>query len=323
MLILNADTTRALLDHAECVNVMACAMSAHSSGRVKAPVRQVIPLGDHGHFFVMPGAMADGPVYGAKLVNLVPGNPQRGFPNVQGFIVLFDHETGVPLALVDGTTVTYIRTAAVSALATRELARPDARSLGLFGAGTLAVEHLHAVSAVRDLEEVRVCDRTADKAHAFADRWSVQTGLKIEASEAAETAACDIVTAVTNSPAPVIAGRWLRPGAHLNLVGAHSPEHREADSETARRARIYVDSLEAAISEAGDIIIPLEQGDIDESMIVGEIGSLLNGDITGRQDSGQITLYKSLGLASQDLFAASHAYSKAIDSGLGIRVEYP
>ena len=321
MLILNADTTRSLLGHAECVEVMARAMSAHSSGRVDAPVRQVLELGSQGHFFVMPGAISGGPVYGAKLVNLVPDNPQRGLPNVQGFIVLFDHETSVPLALVDGTTVTYIRTAAVSALATRELARPDAHTLGLFGAGTLAAEHLQAISTVRELTEIRVCDRTRQKARDFADVWSSKTGLRLEATEPAATAACDIVTAVTNAPEPVIAGRWLHPGVHLNLVGAHAPEHREADSETARRARIYVDSLEAAMSEAGDIIIPLEQGDIDESMIIGELGCVLNGEIAGRQDNDQVTLYKSLGLAAQDLFAADYVYRKALETGAGTRVE--
>lgn len=260
-------------------------------------------------------------MYGAKLVNLVPDNPQRGLPNVQGFIVLFDHETGVPLALVDGTTITYIRTAAVSALATRELARLDARTLGLFGAGTLAAEHLQAISTVRELARVSVCDRTHKKARDFAEHWSAKTGLRVEAAEPAETAACDIVTAVTNAPEPVIAGRWLRPGVHLNLVGAHAPEHREADSETARRARIYVDSLEAAMSEAGDIIIPLGQGDIDESVIIGEIGRVLNGEIGGRQDNDQVTLYKSLGLAAQDLFAANLAYRKALESDQGVEVE--
>ena len=322
MLILNADTTRSLLDHAGCVDVMAQAMSAFSAGKVDAPVRQVIRLGEQGHFFVMPGAITSGPVYGAKLVNLVPDNPQRGLPNVQGFIALFDHETGVPLALVDGTAVTYVRTAAASALATRELARRNAKTLGLFGAGTLAGEHLLAIATVRELEEIRICDRTAEKAAAFANHWSARTGLRIIAAQPADTAACDIVTAVTSAPEPVIAGHWLQPGAHLNLVGAHSPEHREADSDAARRARIFVDSMDSALSEAGDILIPLAQGEIDEGSIIGEIGAVLNGDVAGRQNDSQITLYKSLGLAAQDLFAADHAYRQALESGQGIQVDF-
>lgn len=312
MLILDADTTRGLLGHAECVDLMANAMRAISSGDVVAPVRQVIPLGEQDNFFVMPGALAGGPVYGAKLVNLVPDNPKRGLPNVQGLIVLFDHETGVPMALVDGTAVTYIRTAAASALATRELARPDAKSLGLFGAGTLAAEHVQAITTVRDLEIIRVCDRTPDKADTFAEQWRAETGLDVCAAEPAETAACDIVTAVTNAPEPVIAGRCLQPGAHLNLVGAHAPEHREADSEAVCRSRIFVDSIDAALQESGDLLIPIAEGALARSDIAGEIGAVLSGTLPGRQSDEQITLYKSLGHVAQDLYAAAHVYTQAL-----------
>lgn len=322
MLILNAESTRNLLDHASCVDVMARAMSAFSAGQVDAPVRQVIKLGEQGHFFVMPGAIDGGPVYGAKLVNLVPDNPQRGLPNVQGFIALFDHDTGAPIALVDGTAVTYIRTAAASALATRELARPEATSLGLFGAGFLAAEHVQAISTVRDLKEIRVFDRDPEKSGTFARHWSARTGLTVLAAEPRDTAACDIVTAVTNAPEPVIAGRWVQPGAHLNLVGAHSPAHREADSDAIRRSRVYVDSMEGALSESGDILIPLAHREIDKGSIIGEIGAVLNGDIAGRQNDSQITLYKSLGLAAQDLFAAYHAYRKALEFHQGVQVAF-
>lgn len=311
MLILNAETTRELLGHAACVDVMESAMCALSSGAVEAPVRQVIPLGDRGHFFVMPGALAGGPVYGAKLVNLVPDNPQRGLPNVQGYIVLFDHDSGTPMALVDGTAVTYIRTAAASALATRKLARPNAKTLGLFGAGTLAAEHLQAIATVRTLKEVRVCSRSTDQADTFARQWSARTGLKVVAAEPPATAGCDIVTAVTNAPEPVIEGRWLQPGAHLNLVGAHAPEHREADSEAVCNARIFVDSLAAALKESGDLIIPMAEGALAESEIAGEIGQVLTGALPGRESDEQITLYKSLGHVAQDLYAAAHVYALA------------
>lgn len=312
MLIIGAGETRRLLTHVACIEAIEHAMRALSSGQVEAPVRLVTELNGRGHLFAMPGAMKGGPVYGAKLVNLVPGNPERGRPAVQGFVALFDSTTDAPVALVDGASLTALRTAAASALATRELARPEASTHGIFGAGALAREHLRAIAAVRSIRETRIWARDAAKARKFAHEQARETGMRIIAAEPEQTAACDIVSTVTNAPQPVLQGRWLQQGAHLNLVGAHRPDQREADSEAVCRAGIYVDSLPAALQEAGDILLPVAEGRLQTEHIRGEIGAVLAGSAVGRRDAREITLYKSLGNIAQDLYAASAVWKKAV-----------
>ena len=307
LLQIGASEVRARLSMEDCIEVMDRAMRALSAGSIDAPPRRVSEL-PRGHFFLMPGAMADGPVFGAKLVSLLPGNPGRGLPAVQGFIALFDHDSGAPLALVHGAEVTYLRTAAVSALATRALAREDARTHGIFGAGRLAAEHLHAIAAVRPLTETRVWARDPGKARNIAERLGEETGLQVTACDPEEAAACDIVTTVTNAPEPVLEGRWLRPGSHLNLVGAHRPDHREADTNAVAGAAVFVDSRAAAMREAGDLLIPLGEERIAESAIRGELGEVLAGSIVGRQDAEERTVFKSLGHVAQDLYAAEAVY---------------
>lgn len=316
MLIIGARDVQRLLPMADCIKAIDQAMRAFSDKRVQAPVRMALSLADDGHFFLMPGVMEDGPVYGAKILNLLPNNPARGLPNVQGFVVLFDAQNGALLALVDGTAITNIRTAAASALATRELARPNAASHGIFGAGQLAVTHLRAVAAVRPLRETLIWARDASKARQFVAQAREETGLNIRATEQREEAAsCDIVTLVTNAPEPVLFGRWLSPGAHLNLVGAHRPDQREADSEAVYGSRVFVDSLAGAMDESGDLLIPIREGRITPEHIRGEIGEVLNGQVQGRTDETQVTLYKSLGLVAQDLYAAHMVYRRALAQG--------
>ena len=293
----------------DCIEAMDRAMRALSGGFFTAPPRRVSPL-PRGHFFLMPGAMAEGPVFGAKLVSLLPSNPERGLPAVQGFVALFDHDSGAPLALVDGAEITCLRTAATSALATRTLARADARSHGIFGAGRLAAEHLRAIAAVRPIAETRVWARDPDKAHAFAERQGKETGLDVVACSPEEAAGCDIVTTVTNAPEPILAGRWLKPGNHLNLVGAHRPDHREADSAAVAGATVFVDSREGAMQEAGDLLIPLGEGRLSDSDIRGELGEVLAGKVPGRRDPEERTVFKSLGHVAQDLYAAEAVYRR-------------
>ena len=325
LLIIGAEDARRLLPPGAGIQAMDLAMRAVSAGSVEMPPRLVTALADQrGHLFVMPASSPDIPVYGAKAVSLQPANPAMGRPAVQGFVVLFDCQTGSPVALVDGASVTALRTAAASALATRELARRGASSHGILGAGALAEEHLRAMACARNVTETRIWARNRQKAHAFAARMADETGMPVTAVERREQAAgCDIVTVATNASRPVLLGAWLNEGAHVNLVGAHRPTHRESDSEAASRARIYVDSMKSAMQEAGDILIPLAEGAIKECAIAGEIGSVLNGGIPGRQADSQITLYKSLGLAAQDLFAAGHIYQKALETGAGTMVDFP
>jgi ornithine cyclodeaminase len=323
MLIIGADTVRELLPMADCIDVMEQAMRAVSGGAVGMPDRLATGLPDGtSHFFVMPAAIAAPPVYGAKLIGLHPSNPATGRPAVQGFVALFDGASGNPLALVDGGEITRLRTAAASALATRQLARPDARSHGIFGAGVQADSHLESIACVRDIEIVRVWARDTGKAAAFVARCREASRAQLEAvHDPADAAACDVVSTVTNAHEPILRGAWLSAGAHVNLVGAHEPGHREADSDAVARAAVYVDSRRAALRAAGDLLIPMAEGRVGDGHIKGEVGELLEGRAAGRSDPRQITLYKSLGLAAQDLFAAERAYRRAVEAGAGQRVD--
>jgi len=325
MLIINAEETRRLLPMAQCIEVMDRAMRAASAGSVSAPERIIAPLADGSSYFIlMPGSTDGSEVYGAKIVSLHPANPASGRPAVQGFVTLFGADTGTPLALIDGAEITRIRTAAASALAARRLARADARSHGILGAGVQAASHLEAMACVRPIERVVVWARDYDKARRFASEQSERHGLAVTPHEGAEEAAsCDIVSVVTNSPEPVLRGAWLRPGAHVSLVGSHEAEHREADSEAVARAAVYVDSRRGALSEAGDLLIPLAEGRISTDHILGEIGEVLDDAAPGRIDESQITLYKSLGIVAQDLFAAEFVLRQAKLQGAGSRISFP
>jgi ornithine cyclodeaminase len=325
MLIINAEETRRLLPMAECIEVMDRAMRAASAGIVTAPERIIAPLADGSSYFIlMPGSAAGSDVYGAKVVSLHPANPASGRPAVQGFVTLFDAQTGTPVALIDGAEITRIRTAAASALAARALARPDARSHGIFGAGVQAASHLEAMGCVRIIERVVVWARNHEKAKKFATEQSRRHGIEVTAEERPDqAAACDMVSVVTNSPEPVLKGAWLKPGAHVSLVGSHESEHREADTEAVSRAAVYVDSRRGALAEAGDLLIPMGEGRFATEDIVGEIGEVLAGTAPGRRDGTQVTLYKSLGIVAQDLFAAEYVLQRAGLQGTGSRIAFP
>ena len=325
LLIIRAEEIRELLSMADCIEAMDRAMKAFSAGEVEIPARTIAPLSDNRSFFIlMPGEMSSPAMYGAKIVGLHPDNPARGRAAVQGFVVLFDSETGNPLALVDGAEITAIRTAAASALATRILARKEAGSHGILGTGVQAASHLDAIQCVRDVQAVRVWGRDFEKAQSFAAQHATRLDIDITAvADPAEAGSCDILSVVTNSPEPVLSGNWLQPGAHVNLVGAHESHDREADTGAVARSRVYVDSVAGALSESGDILIPISEGAFTRDHIVDEIGNVLLGKAPGREDPYQITLYKSLGLFAQDLFASAVLLEKALETGKGRSVEFP
>ncbi len=309
-----------MLPMAACIDVMADAMRAASGGAVSMPLRLFTPLADgSGSFGLMPGSTLDPPFFGAKVISLLPGNPARGLPMVQGYVSLFDHETGKPVALIEGASVTAIRTAAASGLATRELARKDARTHGIFGTGVQAVTHIDAVSCARDIRKVVVWGRDPDKTRQFARQQAERVQVEVTATEdPAEAASCDVVSTVTAASEPILSGDWLRPGCHLNLVGVHTPQAREADTRAIERSRVYVDLMESALNEAGDLLIPIGEGAIDEAHVLGEIGQVLAGTVSGRNGASDITLYKSLGIVAQDLFAAAHIYARALEEAAGV-----
>jgi len=323
LLVVRAQEIRKLLSMSDCIDVMDQAMRAASDGSVNMPPRIIAPVGDGADFFIlMPGALREPTTYGAKVVSLLPGNPSTGHPAVQGFVTLFDGSNGAPVAILDGAEITRIRTAAASALATRQLARSAACTHGIIGAGVQAEAHLEAIACVRDIEKICVWARDFKKAQAFADQHSGQCNIHAVASPA-DAAVCDIVSVVTNSAEPVLQGAWLSPGSHINLVGAHEAHDREADSDAVSSASIYVDSRKSALSEAGDLLIPISEGRITVEDIIGEIGEVLLGSADGRANEEQITLYKSLGIFAQDLFAADYILQLARDRGTGQAVDFP
>ncbi len=322
--IISAQQVRQLLPMDACIEAMAPAMMAASAGDIAVPLRSVMPLIDNsGNFALMPGSARQPPVYGAKILSLHPANPAAGRPVIQGFVTLFDHHTGEPLAIIEGASLTAIRTAAASGLATRCLARPQSRSHGVFGTGVQAVTHIDAIAAVCPIEQVLIWGRDHAKAQSLAQTERARTGLDIKATaDPREAAGCDVISTVTAANEPVLHGAWVSPGTHVNLVGAHRADAREADAELIESAAVYTDLLESLLNEGGDVAIPIAQGRIDQQHIRGEIGNVLRQKIAGRSGAQEITVYKSLGVTAQDLFAAHTVYTNAIACGAGADVEF-
>ena len=321
MLTLGRQEIETLLPLGECVEVMAETLIALARGEVLQPLRQAHWLPDrHGLLGVMPGALLNGggldgrAVIGVKIVTVFPGNHGRGEETHLGSVLLFDCDLGKPLAILDAAAVTAVRTAAVSTLATRLLAREDASRLALLGSGTQARAHLAALREVRPLREVRVWSLHPENARRFAAEESVRHGLPVEAAATAREAVADadVVCTVTSSTEPVLAGSWLAPGTHVNAVGACTPTAREIDTEGVLRARLFVDRRESALAESGDLLIPIQEGAVGEDHIAGELGDLLLGLLPGRRSAEEITLFESLGLAVEDLAAARHVWRKAL-----------
>lgn len=317
MLILNREEVARLLPMGECIEVMAEALSALARGEALQPLRQAHWLPDRrGLLGVMPGALWDGDggaVLGIKVITVFHGNHARGEESHLGSVLLFEGDMGKPIASLDAAAVTEIRTAAVSGLATRLLAREDAGDLALLGSGVQARSHLAAMKEVRPLRRVRVWSRHPESARRFADRESARHGLSIETVATARAAVegADLICTVTSAREPVLEGAWLAPGAHINAAGACTPATRELDTEAVRRARLFVDRRESALAEAGDLLIPLRAGELGEDHIAGELGDLLLGRLPGRQSPEEITLFESLGIAVEDVAAARHVWRKA------------
>jgi ornithine cyclodeaminase len=238
-------------------------------------------------------------------------------------VLLFDNASGQLLAIADASSITAIRTAAVSGVATRALARPDAGDLALLGAGVLAMPHLEAMRAVRDIRRVRVWSRSRERAVQFAARALAESGVTVEVCTTARDAVdgADIVCTITAARSPILEGAWLAPGVHVNAVGASIPTARELDTDAVRRATLYVDRRESALNEAGDFLIPRAEGAITDDHIAGELGDVLTGAAPGRQAVAEATLFKSLGLAIEDIAALRHVHQQAEATGSGVLVQ--
>jgi ornithine cyclodeaminase/alanine dehydrogenase-like protein (mu-crystallin family) len=323
LLILGHDDVIAALPPDVCADAMAEVLAAHARGETQMPLRSVVRFeGAAGFMGLMPGWRGgEDPAFVLKSLCLMPGNPARGLDTHQGTVTLFDGATGVPTAILDASAITAVRTAAVSAVATRTLARQDARVLAILGAGVQGRAHLTALAGAREFEEVRVYSPTEAHARALAGAAGDGRARVMSSAEDAVRGAHVVVTA-TSAREPVLRREWLEPGAHVNAVGASVPSVRELDVDTVAACALFCDSRESLRNEAGEYRLALEQGAISgENHVRGELGEVLAGSAPGRLDADELTVFRSLGLAVEDLAAAQCAVTRARRARIGTEVE--
>lgn len=323
--ILRAADVRALLPMSECIDLMHRTMGAVSAGRVVLPLRSILLMpGERGMMGNMPGYLGDPECFGVKLISLMPHNKPPQHSSHLGIVLLFEVEHGQPVAMLDGAEITAIRTAAASGLATRLLAKPDASNLAILGAGEQASGHLTAMLCVRKLRTVRVWARDPAKAAEFAQAEGAKHGITVDVAPTPRdaVAGADIICTVTKARDPILLGEWVEPGAHLNVVGSSVSGTAEIDTPTVVRSRLFVDYRSSTITEAGDYLRALRSGAITPDHILAEIGEVANGTKAGRTSARDVTLYKSLGIAPQDLASAHYVLQKARERGLGQAIDF-
>lgn len=320
VLVLSGGDVRQVLTAPACIEVMADVLAAHARGEAFMPLRSVMRApGAPGLMGLMP-AWSAAAGFALKSICVMPGNPARGLDAHQGTVTLFDGETGEPTAILDASAITEIRTAAVTAVATRALAREDARVLALLGAGVQGRSHIEALSHVRDFAEIRIFAPTRSHAQALAASCG-RDGVVVAESAQAAVRGADVVVCATSSTTPVLAHDWLELGAHVNAVGASTPNARELDTATVAAAAMFADSRESVTHEAGEFALAVREGAIEGiAHVCAELGEVLAGQAPGRTDAGQLTLFRSLGLAVEDLAAAHFAVDRARALSLGVTV---
>jgi ornithine cyclodeaminase/alanine dehydrogenase-like protein (mu-crystallin family) len=318
LLVLSGRDVRALLPYAECADVMRAALTRLARGEIQQPLRTVVrPDGAAGFMGLMPAYAAD-LGYGLKAICITPGNPARGLDTHQGGVLLFAPGTGEPLALVNASALTEIRTAAVSAVATDVLARPGT-TVAIIGTGVQGFAHARALAATRPGCRIRMAGRTASyPAVVRAEAASLGVTLVPSVREALDGAG--VVVTATTSREPVLRREWLTPGVHINAVGACVPADREIDTATMADAAIFADRRESLVNESGDFLLARRDGAVMEARA--ELGELLTGAASGRRDDVEITLFKSLGLAAEDLAAAGYVYQRAVKAGAGTKADF-
>ena len=318
--LLSEQDVRIVLSMGDLIDAMEAALVRFSSREVVQPLRTVIEVGLQKAFIgVMPAFIPNPPALGTKIVSVFPSNAAAGLPTHLATIVLLDSMTGELLAIVDGRYITEARTAAVSAVSVKLLARRDASSLAIIGSGVQARSHLEAIGLARNLSAVRVWSRNADNCVAFAREMQPRSSAPIIIARSAQDAVegADLVVLATASHDAVVRNEWIADGAHLCAVGACRPTHREMDTALVSRAGLFVDSRTGALAEAGDVVLPITEGAFDQSHIAGELGEVASGAISGRASQTEVTVFKSLGMAVEDITAAHLAYVKAAERGLG------
>lgn len=312
MRFIDKDEIARRLTYERCIPIVRDAMIAFSAGETKQLLRSIISLKEGRLFGVMPGAMGAEAPFGAKLISVFKENFAKGVQSHQGVVVLFDPDSGAPVCVLHAGEITAIRTAAASAVATDALARKDAKRLAILGYGEQAHTHARAISKVRQLDAITVWGRSPERAAAFAAHTEAELGIPVTVAPSARVCIvdADIICTVTGATEPVLEGKWLRPGAHINIVGSSYAGPAEVDNDTVVKARFIADSREGVLAQGAEFLRAKQAGLVTDDHVVGEIGQVLAGTIEGRQSGEQITAYKSLGHIVQDLASAWALYAE-------------
>ncbi len=325
--ILTGGDVRRAVEMVTAINAVQDAYEQLSAGHVELPLRTAVPVRERaGTTLFMPAYLEQSDALGVKIVSVFPRNRNRGLPTIHALVVVVDAETGQPSAIVDGTYLTALRTGAASGVATRLLARADARVAAIFGAGVQGHSQLEAVSAVRRLERVWVYDLHPETSAVFVAEMRgrdapIPADIRVASSPEEAVREADVICCATSSATPVFPDGALPPGVHINGIGSYTPEMQEVPGETVARAKVVVDSRAAVLAEAGDLLIPIQQGLLSPEGIHGEIGEVAAGQIAGRESETEVTFFKSVGVAVQDVAVAELVLRRALALGLGADIE--
>jgi ornithine cyclodeaminase/alanine dehydrogenase-like protein (mu-crystallin family) len=320
--VLSRENIASTITMRKAIDLMRDGFIALSSGHASVPVRMNVPLEEHGgRSLFMPAYSPDHGQIGLKVVNLSPDNPDRGLPFIHAIVMVSDAQTGTPLALMDGEFITALRTGAGAGLATEVLSRPSSSVLAMFGTGVQANTQLEAVCAVRPIKKVIVFGRSPENTEVFVKRAGRDYGIEVTSAKAPEELTeADVVCTATTSLTPVFASEHIAPGTHINGIGSYRSDMTEIPAQTVADAKVVVDQREACLQEAGDLIVPISRGDFDESHIYAELGDILIGNAESRTNDSEITFFKSVGNAIQDLVVASFLEERARQEDLGTEV---
>lgn len=309
----NKSIIASLLPMTECISVIDEMFRALVDEKAVQPLRSLMWLpGKKGLLGMMPGYSIQPPVMGIKLISVFHGNKEAGYPSHQGVVILFDSGNGQPLMMFDANEITAIRTAATSALATQLLSRRESKILAIIGSGEQAARHIESILLIRNIEQINLWSRNEENARSLrgkiSTKYDVPINIMATPKQAVENA--DIICTVTASREPLVMGNWIKPGCHINAVGASTPNARELDSAAVLNSKLFTDCYESILNEAGDFLIPKHEGIIDDHHVKADLGEVLTGKKSGRDSNDQVTLFKSLGIASEDIFSCWHIYKK-------------
>ncbi|MCY3630924.1 MAG: hypothetical protein OXI05_03870 [Bacteroidota bacterium] len=320
--VLSGNEIASAISMREAIDLMRDGFEALSSGRANVPIRMNMPIGEHGErALFMPAYSTNHSQVGLKMVNVSPANPERRLPFIHAIVTLSDAQTGTPLALMDGESITSLRTGAGAGLATEVLARPTSSVLAIFGTGVQAYTQVEAVCTVRPIKKIIVFGRSPQNTERFIGKIERRHGITAtKAKEPGQLAEADVICTATTSMTPVFSFQHLSPGTHINGIGSYRPDMTEIPADAVAQAKVIVDQREACLREAGDLIVPIQQGHFDASHIHGELGEILMERIQGRTNDSEITFFKSVGNAIQDLVVASFLEKRAREMKLGTEV---